>query len=79
MLIRSFLIHAFALYQRPFNWLIDRWNFCRYHVIPLHTYYIVQYFGVPTGTTSPHRDELPFWEQTIGIWEDGALPQVAQA
>jgi predicted N-acetyltransferase YhbS len=69
MRIRSFLIHTFALYQRPFNWLIDRWNFCRYHVIPLHTHYNVQYFGVPVGAASPHRDELPVWEESIAIWE----------
>lgn len=45
--IRRFLIDTFALYQGPFNWLIDRWDFCRYHVLPVHTYYNVQYFGVP--------------------------------
>ncbi len=72
MRIRRFLIDTFPLYGRPFNWLIDRWNFCRYHVLPIHTYYNVQYFGVPVGTARPHRDELPLWEHTIAIWEDGA-------
>jgi predicted N-acetyltransferase YhbS len=72
MRIRQFLIDTYGLYQRPFNWLIDRWNFCRYHVIPLHTYYNTQYFGVPTGAPTPHRDELPYWEQSIRIWENDA-------
>ena len=71
LLVRDFLIHTYALYRRPFNWLLDRWNFCRYHVVPLHTAYSVQYFGVPTGGADPHRDELPLWERTIRIWEDG--------
>jgi len=70
MRIREFLIDTFALYQRPFNWLIDRWNFCRYHVVPLHTYYNLSYFGVPTHTHRPFRDERPFWEKTIGVWEN---------
>jgi ribosomal protein S18 acetylase RimI-like enzyme len=69
--VRQFVIDTFALYDRPYNWLLDRWNFCRYFVLPVHTYYNVQYFGVPTGTEQPFRDELPYWEQTIGIWEDG--------
>ena len=70
-LIRDFLVDTFALHQGPFNWLIDRWNFCRYFVLPLHTFYNVRYFGVPTHTTASHRDELPLWEETIGVWEDG--------
>jgi predicted N-acetyltransferase YhbS len=69
MRIRQFLIDTFALYQRPFNWLIDRWNFCRYCVIPIHTYYNVRHFGVPTRPQHHFRDELPFWERTIGVWE----------
>lgn len=72
MRVRKFLIDTYALYQRPCNWLIDRWNFCRYHVLPIHTYYSIRYFGVPVGTAPPHRDELPFWERTIAIWEDSA-------
>jgi predicted N-acetyltransferase YhbS len=72
MRIRAFLIDTFALYQRPYNWLIDRWNFCRYFVVPIHTYYNVRYFGVPTHTHPPVRDELPDWESTIGIWENRA-------
>jgi ribosomal protein S18 acetylase RimI-like enzyme len=70
MRIRDFLIDTFTLYQKPFNWLIDRWNFCQYFVIPSHSYYNVQYFGVPTSPSHETRDELPFWEKTIGIWEN---------
>jgi ribosomal protein S18 acetylase RimI-like enzyme len=68
--IRDFLIDTFALYQGPFNWLIDRWNFCRYFVLPVHTYYNVRYFGVPTRPHHSHRDELAVWEKTIGVWEN---------
>jgi predicted N-acetyltransferase YhbS len=68
--IRQFLIDTFGLYQKPFNWLIDRWNFCRYCVIPIHSYYNVRYFGVPTRPHHHFRDELPGWERTIGIWEN---------
>jgi ribosomal protein S18 acetylase RimI-like enzyme len=70
MKIRDFLIDTFSLYQRPFNWLIDRWNFNRYFGIPVHSYYNVQYFGVPTNPHHDLRDELPFWEKTVGIWEN---------
>ena len=72
MRIRDFLIKTFALYQRPFNWLIDRWNFCRYFAVPVHTHYNMSYFGVPTHTHPPFRDEVPVWEQAIGIWENEA-------
>jgi len=68
--IRDFLIDTFTLYKRPFNWLIDRWNFVRYFGVPVHSYYNVQYFGVPTRTYHSFRDELPFWEERIGIWEN---------
>ncbi len=68
--IRDFLVDTFALYQRPFNWLIDRWNFCRYCVIPIHSYYNVRYFGVPTRPHHQWRDELPLWEKSIGVWEN---------
>ena len=68
--IRDFLIDTFSLYQRPFNWLIDRWNFCRYCVIPIHSYHNVRYFGVPTRPLHTFRDELPLWEKSIGIWEN---------
>jgi ribosomal protein S18 acetylase RimI-like enzyme len=68
--IRDFLIDTFALYQRPFNWLIDRWNFCRYCVVPIHSYYNIRYFGVPTRPHHHFRDEMPFWEKTIGVWEN---------
>ncbi|MDH4156292.1 MAG: GNAT family N-acetyltransferase [candidate division Zixibacteria bacterium] len=70
MRIRQFLIDTFALYQRPFNWLIDRWNFCRYFVVPVHSFYSVSHFGIPTNTAVHGRDELPGWEKTIGIWEN---------
>ena len=72
MRVRDFLIDTFALYGRPFNWCLDRWNFCRYHVLPLHTFYNVSYFSVPTQTSQSHRDERIFWEKTNGIWENEA-------
>ena len=68
--IRDFLIDTFTLYQRPFNWAIDRWEFVRYFVLPCHSYHNMRYFGVPTRSDRPFRDELPFWEKTIGVWEN---------
>ncbi|MBU7032878.1 MAG: hypothetical protein HXS53_10130, partial [Theionarchaea archaeon] len=70
MRIRDFLVDTFTLYQRPFNWLIDRWNFARYFAAPVHSYYSIQYFGVPTNPHHDLRDEVEFWEQSIGIWEN---------
>ncbi len=67
--IRQFLVDTFALYGRPFNWLVDHWDFCRYFAVPVHTFYNMRYFGVPTLTHRPFRDELPAWEKTIGVWE----------
>ena len=81
MRIRDFLIDTFSLYQRPFNWLIERWNFCRYFVIPVHSYYNISYFGVPTHTGRTFRDELPGWEKTVGMWEneDGHIDGVVNS
>jgi predicted N-acetyltransferase YhbS len=70
MRIRDFLIDTFALYQQPVNWLLERWNFCRYLVVPFHTYYNIQHFSVPTQPRPHYRDELPYWEASIAIWED---------
>jgi predicted N-acetyltransferase YhbS len=69
MLLRDFLSHTYAL-QGPVNWTIERWNFCRYFVVPLHTFYNVRFFGVPTLTHPPIRDELPLWEKTVRLWEN---------
>jgi len=68
--IRDFLVETFSLYQRPFNWLIDHWNFCRYFALPVHSYYNSRHFSVPTRPHQSIRDELPLWEATIGIWEN---------
>ena len=79
--IRQFVIDTFALYQRPYNWLIDRWNFCLHCVLPLHSYYNVRYFGVPTRPLHIFRDETPHWEASIGVWEDvrGEIVAVAHS
>ena len=68
--VRGFLADTFALYGGPFNWPIDRWNFCRYFVIPIHTFQNTRRFGVPTQEGAAGRDELAFWERTVFIWED---------
>lgn len=68
--IRDFLVDTFSLYGRPFNWMLDRWNFLRYFVVPVHSYHNNRYFGVPTDSRHTYRDELPLWEETIGIWEN---------
>ena len=70
MKIRDFLIETFSLYKGPFNWPIDRWNFVRYFGLPYHTFYNTSYMGIPAHPRRSHRDELPVWEKTIGIWED---------
>ncbi len=67
--IRDFIIDTFAHYQRPYNWLIERWNFCRYFVTPVHTYYNIRHFGVPTQSQAFYRDEVAVWEKTVGVWE----------
>jgi len=68
--IRQFLIATFALYGGPTNWLLDRWNFCRYFAVPVHTFYNMSYFSVPTLTHKPFRDEVAAWEKTIWVWEN---------
>ena len=68
--IRDFLVDTFSLYDRPFNWMLTRWNFLRYFVVPVHSYHNNRYFSVPTNSHHNNRDELPLWEKTIGIWEN---------
>ena len=68
--IRDFLVETFSLYGRPFNWMLDRWNFVRYYVVLVHSYYNTRYFSVPTSSYHSNRDELSLWEDTIGIWEN---------
>ncbi|MCW4037134.1 MAG: GNAT family N-acetyltransferase [Candidatus Bathyarchaeota archaeon] len=68
--IRDFLVDTFSLYYRPFNWMLDRWNFLRYFVVPVHSFHNNRYFSVPTNSRHNNRDELPLWEKTIGIWEN---------
>ncbi len=77
--IRDLIIETFPLYGGPFNWTIDRWNICRFHIIPLHKYYSPSYFGVPMRPHVDHRDEPPLWQNGIGIWETGDGEVVAVA
>lgn len=70
MAIRQFVIDTFGLYGGPHNWLIDRWNVCRFVVVPIHQHFNVSHFGVPTRPHELVRDELALWEATIGVWED---------
>lgn len=77
--IRQFLIDTFALYGRPFNWLIDHWNFCRYFVAPVHTYYNVWHFDVPTRPHPVLWDEVERWERLVSVWENAAGAIVAVA
>ncbi len=79
--IRRFLIDTFRLYGRPFNWLLDRWNFTRHFVAPVHSFYNVRYFGVPTLIHKSVRDEVRAWEETIWVWEteDGQIAGVVHS
>jgi ribosomal protein S18 acetylase RimI-like enzyme len=77
MRVRQFLIDTFALYQRPYNWLIDHWNFCRYFVTPVHTYYNVRHFDVPTRPHPFLWDEVARWEHLVSVWENSAGEVVA--
>ncbi len=70
MRVRDFLMETYALYGRPFNWLIDRWNFIRFFSVPVHSYYNVRFFSVPARHPEPLRDEVEYWEASIGVWED---------
>ncbi|CCU84047.1 MULTISPECIES: GNAT family N-acetyltransferase [Mesotoga] len=81
MQIRELIIETFPLHGGPFNWLIERWNFCRFHVLPLHRYYSTSYFSVPTRPHIDHRDDLPLWQDSIGIWEneEGRIVAVAHS
>ncbi len=77
--IRQFLIDTFAVYQRPFNWLIDHWNFCRYFAAPVHSYYNVRHFDVPTRPHPFLWDEVTRWESLVAVWENDAGEIVAVA
>jgi GNAT superfamily N-acetyltransferase len=70
--VRQFIIDTYRLYGGPHNWLLERWDFCRYVVCPIHGYYSTRYFGVPTRPIHHFRDEVAIWEATIGIWENDA-------
>ena len=75
--VRDFLVETFKLYGRPFNWMLDRWNFARYFVTPVHTYYNVSYFSVPGKPDRVIRDEVKQWEQSIRVWENSDGETVA--
>lgn len=68
--IRRFLIDTFRLYGRPFNWMLDQWNFCRYFASPVHVFYTARHFSVPRPANPQYRDEVSAWEKTVRIWED---------
>ena len=67
--VRQFLIDTFALYGYHYNWGIERWNFCRYFVAPIHTNYR-RHFSVPVLPIEPVRDEVAAWEHSIRLWEN---------
>lgn len=68
--VRQFLIDTFTLYGRPFNWMLDQWNFCRYFAAPVHVFYTARHFSVPKPANPQYRDEVTAWEKTVRIWEN---------
>ncbi|MDD2332991.1 MAG: hypothetical protein PHD38_01150 [Mesotoga sp.] len=69
MRIRELIIETFSLHRGPFNWLIGRWILCRFHVLSLQRYFSTNYFNLPTRPHLNHRDDLPFWQDSIGVRE----------
>ena len=71
--VRDFLIETYGITQQPFNWTLERWDYCRYFVNTM--------WGRDPGQWEDH---IRVWEndgQIVGVacYEDGlgqAYPQV---
>ena len=63
--VRDFLADTYALLDKPVNWRIERWNYARYHVIPM--------IGVPSTDPVPpeaSRKAISAWEELTRVWKD---------
>ncbi len=52
--IRDFIVSTYKIFNRPYNWLIERWNFCRHYVVVMHS------------NTKEWEDTIGIWEDING-------------
>jgi GNAT superfamily N-acetyltransferase len=63
--VRDFLVETYALFDKPFNWRIDRWNYARYFVIPMIGAYAQDPVSPQDSMTA-----IRFWEDHTRFWEN---------
>lgn len=62
--IRDFLVDTFALFDKPINWRLERWNYARYFVAPFLANY-----GQKRPRSEDCRRAIRLWEELTGVWE----------
>lgn len=63
--VRSLLTGTRKNFERPLNWRVERWSYARYFCAP----YLCRNEDI---TPEKSAASIRFWEDAIGIWEDGS-------
>ena len=64
--IRDLLVATHRDFAQPVNWRLERWNYARHFVTPLFGQW-----GRGKGSVAEGAAAVRWWEETIGVWEDG--------
>jgi predicted N-acetyltransferase YhbS len=63
--VRDFLSTTFALFGKPINWRIERWNYARYFIAPM-----LGAYGDSEASIQKSKEAIGLWEYLTQIWED---------
>jgi GNAT superfamily N-acetyltransferase len=70
--LRALLVATYKAFERPLNWRIERLNYARYFCAP----YLCKNEEI---TPEKSLKAIRFWEDSIGVWEDGSGELVGAA
>ncbi len=64
--VRDMLVESWSAYQRPVNWDIARWNWCRHSCVP----YLCNWPRNLRPTAAESLAAIAWWEAHLAVWED---------
>ena len=61
--VRDMLVHTFRQFEKPVNWLFERWNYARYFGAPF-----LGAYGATKDISEKSIKAIHDWENAVGVW-----------